>query len=71
MRSIKMIAGAMAATASLYIPSALSAPPVVYSGSALTPPLPSTLSAPLSAVPRMPLGPSEWPPGNQLGWCQA
>ncbi|SHL63052.1 PEP-CTERM protein-sorting domain-containing protein [Nitrosospira sp. Nsp11] len=33
MRSIKMIAGAMAATASLYIPSALSAPPVVYSGS--------------------------------------
>ncbi|SDA23247.1 PEP-CTERM protein-sorting domain-containing protein [Nitrosospira sp. Nsp18] len=33
MRTIKMIAGAMAATASLYIPSALSAPPVVYSGS--------------------------------------
>ena len=33
MRSIKMIAGAMAATVSLYVPSALSAPPVVYSGS--------------------------------------
>ena len=33
MRSIKMIAGAMAATASLYVPTALSAPPVVYSGS--------------------------------------
>ena len=33
MRSIKMIAGAMAATASLYIPSALAAPPTIYSGS--------------------------------------
>jgi hypothetical protein len=33
MRLIKMIAGTMLTTASLYIPSALSAPPVVYSGS--------------------------------------
>ena len=33
MRSIKMIAGVMVTTASLYIPSALAAPPVVYSGS--------------------------------------
>ena len=33
MRSIKIIAGVMVTTASLYIPSALSAPPVVYSGS--------------------------------------
>jgi hypothetical protein len=33
MRLIKMIAGVTVTTASLYIPSALSAPPVVYSGS--------------------------------------
>jgi hypothetical protein len=33
MRLIKMIAGVMVTTAGLYIPSALSAPPVVYSGS--------------------------------------
>jgi|tagenome__1003787_1003787.scaffolds.fasta_scaffold20777821_1 hypothetical protein len=33
MRSIKMIAGAMVTTAGLYIPSASSAPPVVFSGS--------------------------------------
>ncbi len=70
MRSIKMIAGTMVATASFCIPSAWSAGPMVFSGSGAE--ATTALDAYRTAIggSRNTAGSgSKRPAGNQLGWC--